>query len=75
MGVLAPEGGPLGLEGGPWAIAEFCLSCANLCLCLSFRRALKGSGLLNLTPERITGVFSGSNSVFSFIPIVLGAEG
>ena len=36
---------------------------------------MKGSGLLNLRPESITGVFSGSNSVFSLIPIVRGADG
>ena len=74
MGVLEPA--DEGAEPGPAAAAaEFCLSCASLCRCLSFRRALKGSGLLNLRPESITGVFSGSISVFSLIPIVWGADG
>lgn len=31
---------------------------------------MKGSGLLSLIPDRITGVFSGSCSVFSLIPMV-----
>ena len=66
IGVLEP---PEAIE------AEFCLNWANLCLCLSFKRALKGSGLLSLMPERLTGVFSGSCSVFSFIPMVWGAVG
>ena len=74
IGVLEP---PIEPDEGPEIeAAEFCLNCCSRLRCLSFRRALKGSGLLNRRPEMIDGVFSGSCSVFSLIPMVcmVGAD-
>ena len=72
IGVLEP---PIEPDDGAEA-AEFCLNCCSRLRCLSFRRALKGSGLLNRRPEMMDGVFSGSCSVFSLIPMVcmVGAD-